>query len=555
MNAKLSYVIAAIGLVSACGDDGVRQTGMVRGLWDGTAGVALHLRAGGVDRVFTLTTNGSFEVPDAVRAGTAYTLTVDHAPAEHTCVIDINASGAIGGDPIDVACQGPAVSITAKDHADWVFDPTQDTQTFLGSVIASDVVLTVAGPTLASAQVGGAPATLAAPQPAIPLAYGATQIAVQVTAQSGLTKTYALTFYRGSDIVQTVGGQAAAPPVFELANAMAFDGDTFVMVGPVSDQAVYVFVRVGSGWSQQAKIVSPGLPAQEQFGVAVALSGDTLVVGAPARAGGGGAYVFTRVGTAWSLATTLAGPTLNAQFGAAVAISGDHIAVGAPLDSNVGAVSTFHRDTGGQWHLEAVVRAEPPVDGQCFGAAVAIAGPTLAVGASAVCAPNGAPSGGDVEMFDAADAGQAGVTWSHAQTFTPPHHNTGFGSMVALSPTGVTVAIGVPGEPLTPGLIPTGAVYVATHALTWNDLKHVLASFPLEGESFGASVAVNGDVLAVGATGSVYLFTNVTIAPTQQSRTVPMLSGPNGGFGSTVGLSDNTLVVGAPGLGTFSVYQ
>jgi len=44
--------------------------------------------------------------------------------------------------------------------------------------------------------------------------------------------------------------------------------------------AVYVFMRTGSTWSQQAYIKASNTEAYDQFGVSVALSGDTLVVGA-----------------------------------------------------------------------------------------------------------------------------------------------------------------------------------------------------------------------------------------------------------------------------------
>lgn len=80
--------------------------------------------------------------------------------------------------------------------------------------------------------------------------------------------------------------------------------------------AVYVFVRTGTTWSQQAYLKASNTDAGDNFGFSVALSGDTLVVGAPREASSatgvngnqadntaaasGAAYVFTRTGTTWT---------------------------------------------------------------------------------------------------------------------------------------------------------------------------------------------------------------------------------------------------------------
>ncbi|NIO42210.1 MAG: integrin, partial [Burkholderiales bacterium] len=44
--------------------------------------------------------------------------------------------------------------------------------------------------------------------------------------------------------------------------------------------AVYVFVRVGGVWSQQAYIKASNTKAGDNFGLSVSLSGDSLAVGA-----------------------------------------------------------------------------------------------------------------------------------------------------------------------------------------------------------------------------------------------------------------------------------
>ena len=50
--------------------------------------------------------------------------------------------------------------------------------------------------------------------------------------------------------------------------------------GADNSGAVYVFVRSGSTWTQQAYIKASNTDANDNFGRSVALSGDTLAVGA-----------------------------------------------------------------------------------------------------------------------------------------------------------------------------------------------------------------------------------------------------------------------------------
>ena len=79
---------------------------------------------------------------------------------------------------------------------------------------------------------------------------------------------------------------------------------------------MYVFVRDGESWTQQAYIKASNAGAGDRFGWSVALSGDTLAVGAyreDSAASGidgdeadnlspnsGAVYVYTRAGAEWT---------------------------------------------------------------------------------------------------------------------------------------------------------------------------------------------------------------------------------------------------------------
>ena len=119
--------------------------------------------------------------------------------------------------------------------------------------------------------------------------------------------------------------------------------------------AVYVFVRSGATWVQQAYIKASNPDVGDQFGLSVALSadGNTLVVGAPGESsaamgiGGdqtdnttlsaGAVYIFVRSGTTWTQQAYIkaSNPQLAAEFGTSVALSGDGdaLAAGAPRES------------------------------------------------------------------------------------------------------------------------------------------------------------------------------------------------------------------------------
>ena len=152
--------------------------------------------------------------------------------------------------------------------------------------------------------------------------------------------------------------------------------------------------------------------------------GDTPAVGARGEDGGtagvngnqndkskrdsGAVYLFTRSGTTWNWrayikasnaggGTDDSGRFFGDQFGYSLALSGDTLVVGAPFEwsnaKNVngdqndnsmlgtGAVYLFTR-SGGSWSQKAYIKASNPDGADGFGASAALAGNTLAVGAT-----------------------------------------------------------------------------------------------------------------------------------------------------------------------------
>ena len=204
---------------------------------------------------------------------------------------------------------------------------------------------------------------------------------------------------------------------FGMAVALSADGTTLAVGAPFEDTsetdsgAVYVFVRAGATWTQEAYLKASSPDADDQFGVRVALSADgsTLAVAAQfedsAAAGVGGnqadnaatdsgaAYVFARADATWTQQAYVKASSTDAddQFGASVALSADGstLAVGAVLEDsaatgvdgddadnsagNSGAVYVFARTgTGATWTPQAYVKASNTDSYDQFGASVAL---------------------------------------------------------------------------------------------------------------------------------------------------------------------------------------
>ncbi len=262
------------------------------------------------------------------------------------------------------------------------------------------------------------------------------------------------------------------------------DGDTLVVGAHLEDSsatgvngdqgdnnangagAVYIFVRSGGVWSQQAYLKASSTGVYDNFGISVAISGDTLVVGAKGEDGSatgvngadnnsatdaGAAYVFTRSGTTWSQQAYLKASNtgINNKFGSSVAIDGDTAVVGAVAESSTadqsGAAYVFTR-SGATWSQQAYLKASNAGAYDNFGNSVAIDGDTLVVGATYEASNATGVNGTDNNS--AANAGAAyvftrsGVTWSQ-QAYLKASNTAAFdqfGYCVALS--GDTIVVG-----------------------------------------------------------------------------------------------------------------
>ena len=217
--------------------------------------------------------------------------------------------------------------------------------------------------------------------------------------------------YLQAQIAKLTASDGVAGDLF--GHSVAVDGDTAV-VGAYEDEsekgAAYVLAKDSSGaWSQVAKLTASDGEAGGIFGWSVAVDWDTVVVGARYD---DSAYVFTKPGTGWATATETAKLTASDgddfdEFGKSVAVDGDTAVAGAPNNDGYGSAYVFIKPAAGWDDATQTAKLTPGAtdDGAAglagtFGAAVAVDGGTVVVGASAYSGSQGRayvftkPSGG-----------------------------------------------------------------------------------------------------------------------------------------------------------------
>jgi hypothetical protein len=317
--------------------------------------------------------------------------------------------------------------------------------------------------------------------------------------------------------------------------------------------AAYVFERNEGGannWGQVTKLTASDAAVNDEFGYSVSISGDTVVVGAIGKTNlTGAAYVFDRNqdGTNnWGQVQELAASdaTRFGRFGGSVSISGDTVVVGASWKNTA---YVFERNQGGtnNWGQVTKLTASDAAAGDLFGISVSISGDTAVVGAYEKTNFPGA-----AYVFERNQGGTN--NWGQVQELAASDAavNHQFGYSVSIS--GDTVVVGAVGKT---NLI--GAAYVFDRnqdgTNNWGQVQELAASDAAVNDSFGWSVSISGDTVAVGAplknsnTGA-YIFernrggTN-NWGQVQELAASDAAAGDQ--FGVSVSISGDTVVVGA----------
>jgi len=314
--------------------------------------------------------------------------------------------------------------------------------------------------------------------------------------------------------------------------------------------------------SQKKEPLAPpsDLQAGDRFGFSVSIDDGWMAVGAPSGDGrvrdSGVVYLYRLEGSAWTwsgLKLEATDAARDAQFGFSVSLRGNRLVVGAPNDADIGtrAGSAYvFEGSGTTWNPKPVIELHAndgrPFD--LFGSAVAIDADTLVIGA---------PFADDIIRllnFGAAyvfkrDPNDGWNAQSQKKLTAGDFRgdNIQFGASVAIH--GGRIAVGAPGEDAPRD---SGSAFV----FEWNgaswDRHDLRPGDRGAGEQFGTSVDLDATHLAVGArldgesgpeSGAAYTFRLQTWT---EERKLIVQPAAGAAFGQSVAILDDKVYPGGP---------
>lgn len=363
----------------------------------------------------------------------------------------------------------------------------------------------------------------------------------------------------GNESVRILAGDATINAQF--GSSLAFDDDTLVVGAPgardsegISRGAVYVYVKAGTSWIQQSKLLHPESPFESGFGGDVAISRDTIIV-----TGGQAVYVFIRQGEVWSFQAKLLPEAGNggAGFGSSIAIDEDTVAVGASgaiIDTiDRGAAYVFKR-SGDSWSRIAKL-TDPATSpgGDQFGGSISVDEGTIVVGS-----PFGKINSvvyGIVCVFV-----QKGESWQLQARFKglDTAGNDRFATDVVIE--NDRLLIGADNHAPT-GSVRRGAAYIFERLNgSWTEKQKLTTPAPFLGEDFGGSVDMSNDRLVIGdrrvqvdgsgSQGAAFVFVRNGETWSFQNKLGIAASSLSDFFGTDVSIVGSSIFVGGPGFDT-----
>lgn len=222
----------------------------------------------------------------------------------------------------------------------------------------------------------------------------------------------------------------------------------------------------------------------------------------------------------------------------------DDIGAGTSSDCNSNGIPD-ECDLADPWQVAQLLQGDPTALAR-FGGSIAIGGDLAVVGAPE--ANDGAPASGAAYVFRNSGGAWEQVAKLTAGADTAPGSRFGIGVAVD----GGTVVVGAYGDYYTAH--DGGAAYLFREVGgIWTRVAKLMAGDPSAGDFFGYSVAIEGDLVVVGArqkdsTGAAYVFREVAGDWQQIGKLLDDAIYPNwpAQSGSSVALSYPWVVVGAP---------
>jgi len=257
--------------------------------------------------------------------------------------------------------------------------------------------------------------------------------------------------------------------------------------------AAYVFELQGGAWALSGTLLSSTPQAAEGLGWGASLSGDgataVLSIFGAGQSVVRAVYVFTRTGSGWSQMARLTSPGAGQRFGTWTTVSrdGSTILASASEPYSTAGGDVFVR-SGGSWVWQTHLSTERSLTtGGSTPVALSGDGNIAVIGTSEVCQQ---PCG--VTMFE-----RTGSTWSGAEqtgAFGTIASNSRVGSSLALSDDGLTLWLGVPNVDCPNFSTPCGQAYLLKRSGTGFTLRQIIPyPFSSSGLPFPSWVAASAD--------------------------------------------------------------
>ncbi len=247
--------------------------------------------------------------------------------------------------------------------------------------------------------------------------------------------------------------------------------------------------------------------------------------------------------------------SLNDAFGLAVAISGDVAVVGAEGDDlSRGAAYVFYRNKGGtdNWGQIRKLTASDGVPGDSFGHSVGISGDRLVIGA-----PYDDGGKGSAYVFARHEGGVD--NWGEVKKVSASD-----GALLD----NLGISVGISGDMVVAGAFEDddfrGSAYVFERHKggfeNWGQVRKLTASDGSINDLFGASVAISGDLVVVGAyrddtsRGAAYVFQRNKGGTANWGEVRKLTASDRAGndqLGRSVAISGGRVVAGAPFYASF----
>ncbi len=331
--------------------------------------------------------------------------------------------------------------------------------------------------------------------------------------------------------------------------------DVRMLVGARLDDAIgieagriFPFELSGSTWSPQSAFVGSESAAGDRYGNAVSIGGTYAIIGAPRNADNGSfsgsAYLYTWQGSTWGQEVKVTASDANAfdVFGISAFIDGDYTVVGAlgnDDDGNLAGSAYIFARNGALWPQQKKLLASDRQVRDVFGTSVGISGNIAAVGAPG---DHISTSSGAVYVYR-----RNGTNW--------PEEAILFANDAAIDDE-LGTSVAVDGFTIATGAIRhggVGAVYIfEDNAGAWPQTFKVTPSDGTAGDLFGASVALDGDLLVVGApgvdsgAGALYAYKQSGSSWVEVTRLVASDGAAADALGTSVSISGDVIVGGAP---------